>query len=155
MHVEYALTERVYELYVIHSLVSQVGRIVVEAESRVVVQCFQCFSGRGNIEGNFSGMYLKAIFYPQVPVGIQDGFPLGGKAGKPFFYHGGRGGGKAIQHVPDGTACKSVYHGNPQPGCGLPGLDYFFGSALVHALWIPIAPDVFGQDALMTLIDAV
>ncbi len=110
---------------IVHALVAKMGGIVVESKCRMVIQGLKCFFCRSNIKGNLGGMNFQCISNTHVLVGIQNRFPLGCKLSETIFDHRGRGGRKAVEHVPDGTSCKTIYHRNAQSRCGLSGFNDF------------------------------
>ncbi len=57
--------------------------------------------------------------------------------------------------MPDGASRKSIDDIYTQSLCGLGSIDYLQGGTLADAFGFAVAPDVRGQDCLVTLINIV
>lgn len=60
VNMENAVRKLVDEIYIIHSLVSQMARIVVKAESRMIIDRFKGFTGGISIECDLCRMHFKS-----------------------------------------------------------------------------------------------
>src|SRR6266581_455187 len=99
------------EFDVIHALIAQVRRIVVEAKALVPPHRVDGPLGRGDVEGNLRRMHLEGKIHVHLVELRQDRLPASGKIIKtllPIFLIGGREG---VDGMPDAGAGEAIDDG--------------------------------------------
>jgi len=152
VNVEDAIGEVAEEFYVVDSLVTQVGGVIIEAEALVVFNRCQCSVGGSDVEGDFRGMDFQGEIDIHLVEGIEDGDPAFGKVLVALLVMSLCGGWECVEQVPDAGAGEAVYDGGSFLGflftglgveeftSGLCGADHFAGRALAHAFRGAVAP---------------
>ena len=143
------------KLDVVHALVAEMTRIVVEAEGGVVSEGLESAFGAHYIEGDFRGVHLEGELDPLGLEHIQDGRPPVGQVLEPGVDHLGRRGRERVEQVPDGAAREAVHHVHAEALRRPGGLLHRLGRAPPHPFRVPVAPNALGEDAFVPRVDAV
>jgi len=153
--VEDAIVEFPEKADVVDALVAEVGRIVIESEGGMVVECLEGPFGGGDVEGDFGRMDFQRVFDPEFLELIEDGFEAGGEVFVTGLDLARQDRGERVDEVPDAGAGEAIHDLDAEAGGGLGGFDQFFGGALAHPFGISVAVDVIGQDGLMARVNVV
>ena len=92
------------ELHVVHALIAEVRRVVVEAEARVVLHRLERALGGGDVEGDFRRMHFEREVDVFLFEHVEDRQPAFGEIGEALvqiFLVRRR---KGVERVPDATS---------------------------------------------------
>ena len=95
------VAERADEVYIIHTLVAEMTRIVIESERLAATDRVYCPLGRRDIECYFGGVYFQAEFHIYLIEYIENRIPAVGEVLKARIDRGGIHRREGIQEVPD------------------------------------------------------
>ena len=155
------------ELHIIHALITQVRRVVIETEARVTLHGFERTPGRGDVERDLRRVHFQGevdVFLFKAVENRQPPLREIGKALVQIFLAGRR---KGVERVPDRRAGETVDDSGKiiaafAAGLGIEKLPrgagggfHFFGGALADAFGFAIAPDVGGQDRLVPFVNQI
>ena len=73
------------EFHVIHALIAEMRRIVIETEARMILHRRQRAPGGGDVEGDFRGMDFECKVDVLLFKHVEDGQPAFGKVGEAPF----------------------------------------------------------------------
>jgi hypothetical protein len=165
VRVKNAVAEFADEFHIAHALITEVRRIVIETETRMIFDRRQRAFGCGDIERDFRRMYFECevdVFFFKH---IENWQPAFGEIGVAFvekFLICWR---KRVKCVPDGRAGETIHNRDcaffrarfcvEKFSRGAGGGFHFFGGALANAFRFAIAPDVGGQNRFVPFIDQI
>ena len=164
------LTEGADELHVIDALVAEVAGVVVEAKALVVADGVERALSGGNIEGDLGRVHFEAEVDVVLLERLEDGLPALGEIIEALLEVGLIGGREGVDRVPDGGTGEAVddglagtlrlvghvcLAGVEELAGGLSGQGHLGASTLADAFRIAVAPDVGGEDALVTFVDII
>ena len=144
VYVEYAVGKGVDELHVIDTLVSEVARVVVEAEGGVVVQGLEGALGRRDVECDLGGVGLKGESYAHLLVGVEYGAEAACELVESGLHVILRYGREGVQHVPDGASGEAYDRIYTQHLGRLAQPDHLGRGALAHPSGSP-SPQMRGE----------
>lgn len=165
MHVEDAITKFADESDVVHALVGEVRRIVIEAKTFVMFDSIEGAVSRSNIKRDFGRMDFEGEINVFLIEDFEDGQPAFGEIRKPALKKFLAGGRKRVDCVPDARAGKTIDDGGRRrAGLGF-GIEEFsrgaggglhlFSGAPANAFRVAVAPDISGKDCLVPFIGQI
>ena len=155
VYVEYAVGKGVDELHVIDTLVSEVARVVVEAEGGVVVYGLEGALGRRDVECDLGGVGLKGESYAHLLVSVEYGTEAACELVESGLHVILRYGREGVQHVPDGASGEAYDRIHAQHLGRLAQPDHLGRGALAHPFGVAVTPDARREDILVAAVDRV
>ena len=155
VHMENAVVEFADETNVVDTLIPKMGRIVVEAESRVVVERLQRTLGRSNVKSNLGRVDFECVFDSELLKFIEDRLEAGGKIFETSFDLARQYRRERINKVPDAGSSEAVDYRHSETGGGLSRFDQFFSRTLPHAFRVTVAVNIIRKDRLVALVNIV
>src|SRR5690554_1154078 len=143
------------EPHIIDALVSEVRRVVIEAETDVAFDRLDGPLGRRRVEGDLRRVHLQREVDVFLFEHFQDGQPAAREiieASLPVLLAGRR---ERVGGVPDARAREATYRIHTELARGPGGELHLLGGALAHTLGIAVAPDVFRQYLAVSGVDRV
>ena len=99
------------ELHIVHALITEVRRVVIETEARMIFHRFERALGGGDVEGDFRRMHLEREVDVFLFEHVEDRQPAFGEIGKAFVQKILVRRRKGVKRVPDGRAGEAVDDG--------------------------------------------
>ena len=165
VHVEDALAECADELHVVHALVAEMRRVVVEPEATVALHRLDRALRAGDVERDLGRMHLEAEVHVRLVECLEDGQPALCEIVEALLPVRLRRGRKGVDRVPHRGAAEAVDHGRrPTRGPGSRieqrarrsgGRDHLLSGPPADPLRLAVAPHVRRQDGPVALVDRV
>ena len=161
------LAEIADEFDVVHALIAEVRRIVIESEALVISNRSQRALGGSDVECDFRGVDFEREIHIDFFKRIEDRQPALGEVLEAFFVILLRSWREGVDGMPDRGTGETVDYGGKlilalaarlgveeQTG-GLAGSDHLFGGTLADAFRASITPDGWRKNCFVTLVDEV
>src|SRR5687768_14947091 len=117
-----------------------------------MIDRLQCAFSTGDIKSDFSRVNFERKTNPSFLEFVEDRIPLGCKVRVAIVDLRSAYRREAVKQRPNLGTGEAIDHAHSEKFCGVGGLDDFLSSALLHTVWFPVAPYVWGQNGFMALI---